>query len=77
MWQADPEGVKILDVRWGASPETFDYEFEEGGWTDDGQGQLECDVRQVYRLKETGDFAYERTRRVQLTLRQAGSAATS
>jgi hypothetical protein len=64
----------IEDMRenwtWGASPETFDYEFEEGGWADDGQGQLVCDVRQVYRLKETGDFAYERTRRVQLTLRQ-------
>jgi ketosteroid isomerase-like protein len=53
---------------WGSSPESFDYAFEEGEWTDDGEGSLVCDVRQVYRVKETGDFAYERMRRVRLTV---------
>jgi len=28
-----------------------------------------CDVRQVYRVKETGDFAYEPRRRIELTIR--------
>jgi ketosteroid isomerase-like protein len=54
---------------WGSSPESFDYEFEEGDWADLGDGRLACEVRQVYRLKESGDFAYERKRRVVLTIR--------
>jgi ketosteroid isomerase-like protein len=54
---------------WGSSPATFDYAFEEGEWVDDGDGRLVCDVRQVYRLKESGDFAYQRIRRVRLTFR--------
>jgi ketosteroid isomerase-like protein len=53
---------------WGSSPESFDYEFEEGDWVDDGDGRLGCDVREIYRLKETGDFAYARRRRVQVTI---------
>jgi ketosteroid isomerase-like protein len=57
------------DWTWGSSPESFEYAFEEGDWVDQGDGRLVCDVRQVYRLSETGDFAYERNRRVQLTIR--------
>ena len=53
---------------WGSSPESFDYEFEEGDWVDDGDGRLGCDVREIYRLKETGDFAYARRRRIQVTI---------
>jgi ketosteroid isomerase-like protein len=55
---------------WGSSPESFDYEFEVSDWADDGEGQLGCDVREIYRLKETGDFAYSRRRRIQLTIRE-------
>ncbi len=54
---------------WGSSPDSFEYAFEEADWTDHGDGRLVCEVRQVYRLKESGDFAYERNRRVQLTIR--------
>ena len=57
------------DWTWGSSPETFEYAFEEGDWVDHGDGRLSCDARQVYRMKETGDFAYERDLRVQLTIR--------
>jgi ketosteroid isomerase-like protein len=53
---------------WGSSPESFDYEFEEGEWVDDGEGRLGCDVREIYRLKDSGDVAYARRRRVQLTI---------
>jgi ketosteroid isomerase-like protein len=62
----------ITDIQenwnWGSSPESFDYAFEEGEWTDDGEGRLVCEVRQVYRVRETGDFAYKRMRRVRLTV---------
>jgi ketosteroid isomerase-like protein len=71
MPQRTLHGVEEMRTEWtwGSSPETFDYEFGEGDWADRGDGRLVCDVRQVYRLKETGDFAYERTRRIQLTVR--------
>jgi ketosteroid isomerase-like protein len=54
---------------WGSSGKSFDFEFAEGEWVDHGDGRLTCDVHQVYRVKETGDFAYERERRVELTIR--------
>ena len=54
---------------WGSSPESFEYEFEDGGWADDGDGRLVCDVQEVYRLKKTGEFAYRRTVRIELTIR--------
>ena len=53
---------------WGSSPESFAYEFEEGDWVNDGDGRVVCDVREIYRVKETGDFAYSRRRRIQLTI---------
>ena len=54
---------------WGSSAEAFDFEFDEGEWVDDGDGRVSCEVKQVYRVKETGDLAYERLRRVELTIR--------
>ena len=53
---------------WGSSAEAFDFEFAEGDWVDHGDGRLECEVKQVYRVKETGDLAYERVRRVEVTV---------
>jgi len=55
---------------WGSSPESFDYEFEEDDWVDDGDGRFACDVREIYRLKETGDFAYSRRRRIELRIHE-------
>jgi len=54
---------------WGSSAEAFDFEFDEGEWVDDGDGRVSCEVKQVYRVKETGEFAYERLRRVELAIR--------
>jgi ketosteroid isomerase-like protein len=54
---------------WGSSGESFDFDFGEGEWADEGDGQVACEVRQVYRTKETGEFAYERWRRIELTVR--------
>ncbi len=47
---------------WGSSGESFDFEFGEGKWVDRGDGRVDCEVHQVYRVKESGDFAYERQR---------------
>jgi hypothetical protein len=55
----------------GSSGESFDFEFSEGDWEDCGGGRVACDVKQVYRMKETGDFAYERMRRFELTIRDS------
>jgi ketosteroid isomerase-like protein len=57
------------DWTWGSSPETFDYEFEEGGWVDQGDDRVACEVQEVYRMKNTGEFAYRRAVRVELTIR--------
>lgn len=54
---------------WGSAAEAFDFEFAEGDWVDHGDGRLDCEVTQVYRVKETGELAYERVRRVELTVR--------
>lgn len=54
---------------WGSSAQTFDFEFSEGEWRDLGDGRVVCDLRQVYRMKESGDFAYERERQVEVTIR--------
>ena len=37
---------------------------------DDGDGRFACDVREIYRLKETGDFAYSRRRRIELRIHE-------
>jgi ketosteroid isomerase-like protein len=54
---------------WGSSGESFDFEFGEGEWVDGGDGRLACEVQQVYRVRGTGEFAYERRRRIELTIR--------
>jgi ketosteroid isomerase-like protein len=57
------------DWSWGSSPETFDYEFGEGVWVDQGDDRVACEVEEVYRMKNTGEFAYRRVVRVELTIR--------
>jgi ketosteroid isomerase-like protein len=57
------------DWTWGSSPETFDYEFEDGGWVEEGDDRVACEVQEVYRMKNTGDLAYRRLVRVELTIR--------
>jgi ketosteroid isomerase-like protein len=63
-------GVDELETwrMWGSSGESFDFEFGEGDWVDRGDGHVDCEVHQVYRVKDSGDFAYERQRRIELTI---------
>ena len=56
-------------LTWGLPPEHLDLEFEVGDWVDLGDDRLACDVHQVYRVKETGEFAYKRERRIEVTVR--------
>jgi hypothetical protein len=57
------------ELTWGNPPDKLDLEFERGELVDLGEGRVAADVRQVYTLKATGEFAYTRIRRVELTVR--------
>jgi hypothetical protein len=57
------------ELTWGNPPDKLDLEFERGEWVHLGEDRVASDVRQVYTLKATGEFAYTRRRRVELTVR--------
>ena len=57
------------ELIWGSPPENLDLEFAEGDWLELGDGRVVSDVHEVYRVKVTGDFAYERMRQIELTIR--------
>jgi ketosteroid isomerase-like protein len=50
--------------------EHLEIDFDEPELTDLGSGRILTDVRETYRMKETGDFAYARERRIELTIRE-------
>ena len=56
------------ELIWGSPPENLDLEFEEGDWLELDDGRVVSDVRQIYRVKGTSDFAYERNRQIELTI---------
>jgi hypothetical protein len=58
------------DVIWGTPPEHLDLEFQAGEWIDLGEGRTCLDVLQIYRVKGSGDFAYQRELRVEITIRE-------
>jgi len=73
-WVAPQRTLHGLDevkqnMLWGYPPERLDLEFQAGDWEDLGEGRVACDVHQVYRMKKTGEFAYKRDRRIELTIR--------
>jgi hypothetical protein len=55
---------------WGTPPEHLDLEFQAGEWVDLGEGRTCLDVLQIYRVKGSGDFAYQRELRVEITIRE-------
>jgi ketosteroid isomerase-like protein len=55
-------------LTWLSPPETLDVDFEDQELTDVGDGRIVSNVRQVYRMKRTGDFAYVRERQIELTI---------
>ena len=57
------------DLRWGSPPDHLDVEFRIGAWLDLGENRAAVDVHETYRLRDTGEFAYERDRRIHVTIR--------
>jgi ketosteroid isomerase-like protein len=62
----------VDDIRehliWGFPPEHLDVELEIGEVVDLGDGDVRSEIVHVYRWKETGEFAHQRRRRIELTI---------
>ena len=57
------------ELIWGFPPENLDAELEPGEFEDRGEGRIGCEVREIYRWKRTAEFAHERLRRIEVTIR--------
>jgi ketosteroid isomerase-like protein len=68
--QRDLRGIEEVrnELTWVARHDNLDVEFEQA-LTDLGDGAVVADVHETYRIKKTGDFAYTRDRRIELTIR--------
>jgi ketosteroid isomerase-like protein len=53
-----------------APPEHLEIEFGEPELRDLGSGRIVTDVHETYRMKATGELAYTRERRIELTVRE-------
>lgn len=69
--QRDLTGIDAVhdQLTWLSPPENLDSEFGEPELTELGDGRILTTVRQTYRVKSSGDFAYVRDRQIDLTLR--------
>jgi hypothetical protein len=69
--QRDVHGLDAArkELTWVAPPDNLDLQFNEPELNDLGGGRVVSDVLEVYRMKETGEFAYARDRRIELTIR--------
>ena len=69
--QVSLHGIREVHDRFSLiSPrEKLEVEYGELELTDGGDGRIVSDVQETYRMKETGDFAYARERRIELTIR--------
>jgi ketosteroid isomerase-like protein len=56
-------------LTWISPPEHLEIEFSDPDVRDLGDGRVVSDVHEIYRVKATGDFAYARDRRIDLTIR--------
>jgi ketosteroid isomerase-like protein len=57
-------------MAWLSPPEQLELEFEEPELSDLGSGRIVTEVREVYRVKGTREFAYNRDRRIELWVRE-------
>jgi ketosteroid isomerase-like protein len=71
MPQRDLRGLDDLrdQLTWVRPPDNLDVEFDELELTDRGDGRVEAEVRETYRLQSNGQVAYIRRRRIELTIR--------
>jgi ketosteroid isomerase-like protein len=75
-WQTPLRSVRGLGALqnepnwpWGMPRPTFSVDFEEKETVDLGDGRIVADVREIYSMKDTGEFAYARDRQIELTIR--------
>jgi ketosteroid isomerase-like protein len=65
--------ASLEDVRenlsWVSPPDNLDVDFDELELADLGDGRVLAEVRETYRLLGTGQTAYTRRRRIELTIR--------
>jgi ketosteroid isomerase-like protein len=54
---------------WIAPRASFEIDLEEKEMHDLGGGRIVSEFREVYRTKDSGEFAYARDRRIELTIR--------
>jgi len=53
---------------WIVPRATFEIDFEEKETVDLGDGRVVTEFLEIYRMKETGEFAYARERQIELTV---------
>jgi len=56
-------------LTWIVPPDHLDVEFDEPDLDDLGGGRIVTEVHETYRVKGSGDYAYARERRIDLTIR--------
>jgi hypothetical protein len=64
----------LTDLTWLGPPDHLDVEFEQAEPADLGDGRIVLDVQETYRMRGSGEFAYARARRIELTIRDASVA---
>jgi ketosteroid isomerase-like protein len=57
------------DRTWGTPPEHLDLEFEVADWVDLGAGRAAVEVREIYRVKGSGDLAYQLELHIEIAIR--------
>jgi len=76
--QRDLRGIDEVSTlfSWYSPDEIIhEVEFEIGELADLGGGKFATDFQEIYRTKETGEFAYARDRRIVLTIREGKIAS--
>ena len=74
-WVTQMRALRGIDevrdqLSWVRPPDNLDVDFEEPELSDLGGGRVGSDVHEIYRMKGSGDFAYTRDRRIELTIRE-------
>ena len=69
--QRDVRGVEAArdQLTWIKPPGNLDVEYGDPKFSDLGDGYVVSDIHEVYRTKGTGEVAYARDRRIELTIR--------
>ena len=73
-WLVPARGLHGLDqvrtaLTWVRPPDHLEVEFGEHPLTDAGDGRVTTEVRETYRVRGTGEFAYTRARHIELAIR--------